>query len=138
MEKGKNNNNKKTIRHFSEDFKKLKVKELEQKQITVAKIASLYGVNRNAVYKWVYKYSLYYQKATRLVVELESESEKTERLQKKVAELERIVGQKQLEIDFLNKLIEISSGELGVDLKKNICTKLSSGSEPTKTNIPGE
>ena len=138
MEKGKNDNNKKTIRHFSEDFKKSKVKELEQKQITVAKIASLYGVNRNAVYKWIHKYSVYYQKATRLVVELESESEKTERLQKKVAELERIIGQKQLEIDFLNKLIEISSGELGVDLKKNIYTKLSNGSEPTKTNIPGE
>jgi transposase len=36
-----------------------------------------------------------------------------------MAELERIVGQKQLEIDFLNKLLEIGSGELGIDLKKS-------------------
>ena len=35
-----------------------------------------------------------------------------------MAELEPIMGQKQLEIDFLNKLLEIGSGELGFDLKK--------------------
>jgi transposase-like protein len=135
-EQGKNND--KQIRHFSEDFKKLKVKELELKQITVAKLVCLYDVSRSTVYKWIYKYSIHHQKATRLVVELESESQKTERLQKRVAELERIVGQKQLEIDLLNKLIEISSEELGVDLKKNISTKHLNGSDATKINIPGE
>lgn len=138
MQKEKGSVKKKTIRHFSDDFKRLKVKELEQKQITVAQIASLYGVNRNAVYKWIQKYSLYYQKASRLVVELESESQKTERLLKKVAELERIVGQKQLEIDFLKKLIDVSSEELGIDLKKNSCMKPLSGSGKTEINTAGE
>ena len=118
MYKGQEKNNVKQIRHFSEDFKKLKVQEIESKQITVAKIVSLYNVSRSAVYKWIDKYSIHHKKATRIVVELESESQKTERLQRKVAELERIVGQKQLEIDLLNKLIEVSSEELGIDLKK--------------------
>ena len=70
-------------------------------------------------------------------MELESEAEKTERLEKKVAELERVVGQKQLEIDLLNKIIDVSSEELNIDLKKNIYTKHSNGSEPTETNTPG-
>jgi hypothetical protein len=66
---------------------------------------------------------------------MESESYKTKRLQQQVAELERIIGQKQLEIDFLNKLLEISSEELGFDLKKNFSTKLSNGTDSTDPNI---
>ena len=46
----------------------------------------------------------------------------------RLAELERIVGQKQLEIDFLNKLLEIGSKELDFDIKKNFSPKLSNGS----------
>ena len=138
MYKGQEKNNVKQIRHFSEDFKKLKVQEIESKQITVAKIVSLYNVSRSAVYKWIDKYSIHHKKATRIVVELESESQKTERLQRKVAELERIVGQKQLEIDLLNKLIEVSSEELGIDLKKNISMNPLNGSDTIKTNTPGK
>lgn len=137
MKPGQDKNNIKQIRYFSEDFKKLKVQEIELRQITVAKIVSLYNVSRSAVYQWIEKYSLHYKKATRLVVELESESQKTERLLRQVAELERIVGQKQLEIDLLKKLIEISSEELGVDLKKNFSTKHLNGSDATKTNTHG-
>jgi len=58
-------------------------------------------------------------------------------LQKRIAELERIVGQKQLELDFLNKLIEIGSKELEFDFKKNFSPKLSNGTgsanDPTDT-----
>jgi transposase len=44
------------------------------------------------------KYSIFPKTSTRMVVELESESLKTEQLAKKVAELERVIGQKQLEM----------------------------------------
>ena len=43
---------------------------------------------------------------------MESESKKTKFLQTRLAELERIIGQKQLEIDFQNKLIELSSAHI--------------------------
>lgn len=137
------NNNKasstsKYNRYFSEDFKRSKVKELEEKQISIGKLVSLYGISRTSVYKWLYQYSKRYKKGTRLVMELESESKKTERLLKKVCELERIVGQKQIEIDYLNKLIELASDELGIDLKKNITMKHSNGSESTGENTTGE
>jgi hypothetical protein len=54
---------------------------------------------------------------------MESEAQKTKLLQQRVAELERIVGQKQIEIDFLNELITVAGAELKVDLKKTFCTK---------------
>lgn len=127
----------KIVRNFSEEFKRAKVKELEQKQITIPKLVTLYGICRQTVYNWLYQYSTHYKQGTRLVVELESESKKTERLLQRACELERIIGQKQLEIDFLNKLIEISSDELGLDLKKNFSTKHSNGSELIETNTTG-
>lgn len=125
-----------TNRCFSEEFKKSKVKELVEKRITVTELSRLYGVTRTAVYKWLYKYSPNYEKRTTLVVEMESESYKTKRLQQQVAELERIVGKKQLEIDFLEKLLEVGSEELGFDLKKNFSTKLSSGIDGANENTP--
>ena len=68
---------------------------------------------------------------------LKANQKKTERLLARTCELERIIGQKQLEIDYLNKLIEISSDELGLDIKKNFITKHSNGSELIETNTTG-
>ena len=127
----------KVVRNFSEEFKRAKIKELEQKQITIPKLVTLYGISRTSVYNWLCQYSVHYKQGTRLVVELESESKKTERLLKRVCELEQVIGQKQLEIDFLNKLIEVSSDELSVDIKKNFITKHSNGSELIETNTTG-
>ena len=123
-------------RIFSEAFKKDKVRELVTKQITVVQLSRLYGVTRAAIYKWLYQYSPEYQRKTTLVVQMESEGYKTQRLQQKVAELERIIGQKQLEIDFLNKLLELGSEEIGYDLKKNSSSKLSNGTDTGGANTP--
>jgi hypothetical protein len=65
---------------------------------------------------------------------MESEEQKTLFFQNRVAELERIVGQKQLEIDFQNQLMEIASAELGIDIKKNFSTAPSSGIGNTAGN----
>jgi len=102
-------------RVFSEEFKKYKVKELIEKKITVRQLSRLYEVSVVAIYKWLYKYSVHYQQRTKLVIEMESEAYKTMQLLQRVAELERVIGQKQLEIDFLNKLLEIGSEEMGFE-----------------------
>lgn len=115
------------VRLFSEEFKKEKVRELVEKQITVTELKRQYGISRASVYRWLYLYSPHHQQGTRIVVEMESESNKSKRLQQRVWELERIIGQKQLEIDFLGKLLELGSEELGFDLKKNFSIKLSNG-----------
>ena len=71
------------------------------------------------------------KKGVRLVVEMENETKKLIALQSRIAELERIVGQKQLTIDFQDKMMELAEKEYGIDIKKKLETKLSftSGTE---------
>jgi len=114
-------------RIFSEEFKREKVRDLVDKQITVLQLCRLYGVSRTSVYKWLYRYSPHYHRKTTLVVQMESEAFRTQQLLQRVADLERIIGVKQMEIDFLNRLLEIGSEEMGFDLKKNFSIRLSSG-----------
>lgn len=106
------------VRSFSEEFKRGKVKEILEKKLKISDLCKFYEVSSQSVYRWIYQYSPS-SPGVKMVVEMESESKKALELQKNVAELERKVGQKQLHIDYLEKLIEIASINLGYDLKKN-------------------
>ncbi len=123
-------------RLFSESFKREKVKDLVEKRISIRQLSSLYEVSRTSIYNWLYTYSPHHEQKTNLVVQMESEAHKSQMLQQRVAELERVVGQKQLELDFLNKLFEIGSQELGFDIKKNLSTKLSNGTGAEEVKGP--
>ncbi len=116
-------------RRFSESFKKEKVKQIVEKQISIKELSEIYEVSRTAVYKWLYQYSVHHKRGTKQVVEMESEALKTKKLYARVAELERIIGQKQLEIDFKDKLIELASKEIGYDIKKKHEQQLLNGSD---------
>lgn len=124
-------------RIFSEEFKRQKVQQIVAKMIAISDVTELYGVSRMTVYRWLYRYSPHHQKGTSQVVQMESEEYKTKQLLQKVAELERSVGQKQLQIDYLEKLIEVSGSELKVALKKNFSERPSNGFANTKGNTPG-
>ena len=65
-------------------------------------------------------------------MQMDSEQYRTKELEKKIAELEAAVGRKQLEIDFLNKLIEIADRDMGTDIKKNIATHALTGTAKIK------
>jgi transposase-like protein len=123
-------------RIFSDALKKQVVKDLVSKRMSVKQVMADHQVSAQSVYRWLYQYSPAHESKCTLVVQMKSEATKTQDLQKRLAELERIVGQKQLEIDFLNKLLEIGSKELDFDIKKNFSSKLSngSGSSGTGTN----
>lgn len=105
-------------RTFSVAFKQEKVKQIESKQIKVAQICKLYGVSDAAVYKWIEHYGSLKQKGERMVVEKESEGNKTMELLKKIAELERLLGQKQVEVEYLKKVVEFGSDLTKTDIKK--------------------
>lgn len=62
----------------------------------------------------------------------DSSTSKLKALEKKVKDLERAVGQKQLYIDYMEKMMEIAKDELGIDFKKNFGTPQSAGSGKTK------
>jgi len=105
-------------RRFSEDFKKSKVKELERNLVSISDICKTYTVSRAAVYKWIYKYSIMAKKNVRQVVEAKSDTQKIRMLEERIKELERLVGQKQILLEFKDKMIEIAESTYGVDIKK--------------------
>lgn len=109
-------------RHFSEELKRKLVKEIEEKRTTVLQICKAHQVSDVAVYRWIDLYSQT-EKPTRTIVESKSETMKILALQKKIADLERLVGQKQIMIDFKDKMIEIAEETYKVDIKKKFGTK---------------
>jgi predicted RNase H-like nuclease (RuvC/YqgF family) len=62
----------------------------------------------------------------------ESSENKVKQLHEKIKELERTVGQKQIKIDYLEKMIDLAKDDLGIDIKKNSNTPQSVGSGKTK------
>jgi transposase-like protein len=118
----------KYVRYFDESLKRSIVERFEKKLINIREICELYSVSRTSVYKWIYQYSKHYKQGTVQVIQMESDTYKLKEYLKRIADLERVVGVKQLEIDYLHKLVEISSTELGVDIKKNFDTQSWNGS----------
>ena len=112
-------------RKFSEELKKQVVKDIENGLKNISGVSREYEVSRTAIYKWIYKYSNYLKKGQKLVVEKNSKSEKIKNLEKRIKELERIVGLKQMEIDFKEKMLELGSKEVGFDIKKKYGSKAS-------------
>lgn len=125
---------KRQIRYFSESLKKQIVDDLEKNITTISEVNKHYSVSRTSIYRWIYKYSPYAKKGERQIVEKQSDTKKLELLKERVRELERIVGQKQLQIDFKDKMIEIAEEEYKVDIRKKLSSRLSSGSGATGSN----
>jgi len=121
-------------RYFSEEFKKKKVREIELNTVTVSEVTREYGVSKTAVYKWIYKYSAMRKKSIKQVVEAKSDTLKISRLREEVRDMERLIGQKQIRIDFLEKMIELAEQEYGVDIKKKYFSTRSNGSGDTGKN----
>jgi transposase len=120
-------------RIFSEDFKRKKVREIELKITTISEVSRQYQIRYNNVSKWIKRYSTSYKKGVRLIVEMESDTKKLIALQAKIAELERIIGQKQLVIDFQSKMMDLAEQEYGIDIKKKLENELSSTSGNTES-----
>lgn len=114
----------KQVRTFSEEFKKEKVKLFTDGKISVLDISRTYQVSCQSIYKWIEKYSTL-PKTERVVVEKVSESAKNAELMKKIAELERVVGQQQLKMIYLETVIECANELTGEDLEKKYKSKQS-------------
>ena len=125
-------------RYFSADFKKKRVQELEDNLASVSDICKAHKVSRTSVYKWLYKYSNMAKKQVRQVVEAKSDTKKISLLEDRIKELERIIGQKQILIDFQEKMIEIAEQTYEVDIKKKLGSKPSSGTGSPETNTGSE
>jgi transposase-like protein len=119
-------------RKFSEEFKKSIVNDFESGRFSVLQLERLHKIKGQIIYKWIYKYSRHNKPGQRIVEMKDSSTQKLKALEQKIKELERTVGQKQIQIDYLEKIIDIAKTELDIDIKKNSNTPPSSGSATTK------
>lgn len=118
-------------RRFSEDFKRKIVRDFERGTFTVLDLSRLHKIHYQTIYYWINQYSL--EPGGVEIIEMkDSSTKKVKNLESKIKELERAVGQKQLYIDYLEKMMEIAKEDMGVDIKKNFGTPPSSGSDRTK------
>jgi predicted RNase H-like nuclease (RuvC/YqgF family) len=61
----------------------------------------------------------------------DSQTTKLKELEQRIKELEQNVGQKQIKIEFLEKMIDLAKQEFNIDIKKNFATPQSNGSKKT-------
>ena len=120
-------------RVFNEEFKKTRIKEYESGKFTVKEIGRLFRIQTAVIYRWIYKYSTYNKKSVKVVEMNESSTKKLKDFELRIKELEQIIGQKQLKIDYLEKMIELAKEELNIDIKKNSDTLQSGGFSKTST-----
>ena len=121
-------------RHFSDSFKIQKVRELETGKTKVSELCKQYEVSSTNVYRWLNKFGTMKDKKERLIIETDSDTKQLLELKKKVAELEQVIGQKQILIDFKDKMIDLAEEAYGVDIKKKYSTQQSNISGNTENN----
>jgi len=119
-------------RRYTEEFKRSMVNDFESGKFSVKQLERLHGVHNVTIYKWIYKFSTFNEKGIRIVEMKNSSKDKLKELEQKIKELQSIVGQKQIKIDYLEKMIDIAKDELDIDIKKNFNTPQSAGSGQTK------
>ncbi len=122
------------LRRFTEEFKKSIVREYDKGRFTVAELCTLYQLSDSCVYRWIQKYSEYEKQGVILVEMKDSSLMRVKELQNRIKDLEQIVGQKQIKIDFLEKMIELSKSEFGIDVKKKSTMPHLSGLEISKNS----
>lgn len=123
-----------TRRIYSEDFKLKIVKFYESGKHTVYDLEKIYDISNPTIYNWIYKYSTYNKKSIKVVELKDSQMYKLKELQNRIAELEQALGQKQMNIDYLEKMIDLAKEQYDIDIKKNSNTPQSVGFKTTKKN----
>lgn len=124
-------------RSFSDSFKLQKVRDIQQGKCKVSEVCKQYEVSSTNVYRWIDKFGVMKNKTERIIVETQSDTQELLRLKNQLAELERLLGRKQIELEFTNKLIEIAEEKHGIEIKKKTSTTQSAGIGNINTKTPG-
>ena len=119
-------------RKFSEEFKLKIVKEYESGEFSVLEMTKMYDISAQVIYRWIYKYSKYNKQSIQVVKMKDSQAHKMKQLEARIKELEQAVGQKQMNIDYLEKMIDLAKEHYDIDIKKNSNTLHCGGSKNIK------
>jgi len=112
-------------RFFSEAARKAIVAEIDA-GLSIAEASRRYEVNRRTVHGWITKYSPNYQRSFVTIVEHESESERSKKLEAELAQLYQSLGKVQAHNMLLEKIIELADAHYQTDLKKTFVNPPSS------------
>jgi transposase-like protein len=95
-------------RHFTESARKAILAQIDKGELSVTSASRAYGVAGNTIYTWRYKYNNISPKPIKLmdISEIVLEREKYE---KHIAELEQLLGQKEVRIALLEKALSLAS-----------------------------
>lgn len=115
-------------RHYSKEFKRMIVADFESGKYSVYELEKLHGIRNSRIYDWIYKFSTFNCKGYRVVEMKDSSIKKVKDLETRIKELEAMVGRKQIEIDYLQTMMEVAKEELDIDIKKNFATPQSGSS----------
>ena len=125
-------------RRFSKSIQRSSVHRIDKGDVSITELCRELEVSRNAVYKWMAKYSVIYRKQNRFIVEDKSQHSRVKSLEKEVKELQAALGRKQMELEYLSKLIELTEKESGIEILKKDESKPWNGSNKTEQNIRGQ
>ena len=109
-------------RVFSEEYQRELVRLFEAGKFSILQLEQLYGIKNSVIYRWIYKYSQFNERGYRVIEMKQSSSAKLKAMEQRIKELEKIVGQKQIKIDFLEEMIDVAKEELKIDIKKKSFT----------------
>lgn len=121
-------------RVFTEQARKSILKEISN-GLSKAEACRKYGMSYTTIYKWLEKYSSSYKTKPKDVIKSKNESNSYKEFQKELKHAYELLGRSQMEVMFLNKLLESISEEYQIDFKKKYDIKLSNGSNKTNQNL---
>ena len=119
------------LRRYGESFKRSLVQKYCSGQHTVRELTKLYGVSDHSIYAWIRKYSSYEKEDIIVIEHADSHLKKLKEQASRIASLEQSLGQKQMLIEYLEKLIELADEHFETDIKKNFDTKHFDGFKST-------
>lgn len=123
-------------RTFSDTFKRDKVREIELGLVRISEVKKQYCVSDAAIYQWIRKFGIPKETPERLILETMSDTRALRDLKDRLADLERLVGQKQIEVDFYKKMIDLAQEHYGIEIKKNYSTQPCDTSGLNEKNTP--
>lgn len=107
------------VKRYSQAFKQQVIKEYEE-GASITKLNEKYGIGGgNTIKGWVKKYGRQGYRNEVVVIQTVEDQEEVKEMRKRIKELEAALAQSVLDKRMLETIVEVSSRELGIDLKKN-------------------
>lgn len=121
-----------TIR-YSISFKQKVIREIEEEGLTNQEAARKYGIKGGStIANWLKKYGKNHLLNKVVRVEMKGEKDEVKRLEQELSKLKEAYADLSLKYQCNEKIIELATDELSLDLKKNFGESASGGS---KNNI---